>query len=119
MRIVAFLTERPVPGPGGLSARIPVLQLVTVADVPVAIPLVAADEGAFLADRDNRLWIRTGPAPSAGAAPIYDVVNRAGLRVDRVQLPARTIIVGFGVGQSIYLAVRQGDGMLVERVRER
>lgn len=39
---------------------------------------------------------------------VYDVVNRKGELVHRVQLPAGRQIVGFGKGGVIYVASREG-----------
>jgi hypothetical protein len=54
-------------------------------------------------------------APTAGL--IYDIVNSKGELVERVQLPAGRTIVGFGPGGVVYLAVREGRGMVLERAR--
>ena len=49
---------------------------------------------------DGRLWVQR--TTEAGAPPAYDVVDRAGRNVERVLLPARSRVAGFGNG-SIYL----------------
>ena len=68
------------------------------------------------ADLDGNLWIRTS-ATRAGAiaGPIYDVVNRKGELVDRVQLPAGRTIVGFGKGGVVYMVARDEKGAWLER----
>lgn len=48
---------------------------------------------------------------------IYDVVNRKGELVERIQLPVGRTLVGFGPGGVIYLAAREGRGMVLERAR--
>ncbi len=53
--------------------------------------------------------------PTAGL--IYDVVDRNGVLVERVQLPAGRTLVGFGPGGVVYLAQREGRGMVLERAR--
>ena len=45
----------------------------------------------------------------------YDVVNRKGELVERVQLPPGRTIVGFGPKGAIYLSVREGRNMFIER----
>jgi hypothetical protein len=51
------------------------------------------------------------------AGLVYDIVNRQGELVERVQLPAGRTIVGFGPGGVVYMAVREGRGMVLERAR--
>ena len=49
--------------------------------------------------------------------PVYDIVNRRGELVDRVQLPAFRTIAGFGPGV-VYMAVKDSAGVvLLERAR--
>ncbi len=58
---------------------------------------------------DGYLWIaRTGPA---GMAPTYDIVDRGGNVVQRVVLPKRHRLVGFG-NSAIYLARLDEDDLL-------
>lgn len=45
----------------------------------------------------------------------YDVVNRKGELVERVQLPAGRTIAGFGPKGVIYLAVREGRNVFLEK----
>jgi hypothetical protein len=68
---------------------------------------------------------RGGPAgmmppgvTAAMMAPlVYDVVNRKGELVHRVQLPAGRQIAGFGPGGAIYLTVREGREVFLEKTR--
>jgi hypothetical protein len=71
--------------------------------------------GATLADADGHLWIRTSTIVKG--QPVYDVVNRQGALVDRVQLPPFRTIAGFGPGV-VYMAVKGADGVVhLERAR--
>lgn len=45
----------------------------------------------------------------------YDVVNRQGEITERIQLPPGRTIVGFGPNGAIYLSVRDGRKMFIER----
>jgi hypothetical protein len=100
--------------------------------------------GSTLADRDGNLWIlpatsslagqlmgmipggRGGPpggipgmpaaAPQAGGLA-YDIVNRKGELVERIQLPAGRSIAGFGPDGVVYLTAREGRTMFLEKVR--
>jgi len=75
----------------------------------------AFDRGSVSPDVDGNLWIRT-TAMVAGR-PVYDVVNRKGELVDRVQLPSFRTIAGFGPGV-IYMAMKDTAGVVhLERAR--
>jgi hypothetical protein len=74
-------------------------------------------QGAVRADADGRLWVRT--TARANGQPVYDLVSRQGVIVDRVQLPAFRAIAGFGPGV-VYLGVRDSVGTVhLERARIR
>jgi len=73
------------------------------------------EEGGAIADADDHLWIRT--TAMADGRPVYDVVDRRGELVDRVQLPAFRTIAGFGPGVA-YTAVKDPAGLVhLERIR--
>jgi len=86
-------------------------------DLPDYLPAVERGTGSYRADADNRLWIR--PKPAAGAprtgGPVYDVVDRTGALVDRVQLPVGRTLVGFGRGGAVYLMWRDAGTAKIER----
>jgi sugar lactone lactonase YvrE len=73
--------------------------------------------GSTRVDADGNLWIRT--TQNVDGRPVYDVVNRKGELVDRVQLPSNRVIVGFGAGGIAYLAVRDGAVARLERAKVR
>lgn len=84
---------------------------------PFANLLGGAGGGAVRADADNQVWIRT--TAMVDGRPVYDVVNRQGQLVDRVQLPAFRTLAGFGPGV-VYAAVKDAAGIVhVERMRVR
>jgi hypothetical protein len=71
--------------------------------------------GATRADADGNLWIRT--TTTVKGQPVYDIVNRRGELVDRVQLPPFRTVAGFGAG-AIYMAVKDASGIVhLERAR--
>ena len=73
-------------------------------------------QGAAKADADGNLWIRTtAKRTNAIGGPIYDVVDRTGTLIDRVQVPPGRQIVGFGKGGVVYLAAREDGGAWLER----
>ena len=47
------------------------------------------------------------------------MIDRSGKLVDRVTLPAGTVIAGFGQGGIVYLGVRDAAGTHVVRAREK
>jgi hypothetical protein len=95
----------------------PVMNLGTAGNVLRANAL--SQVGAVTADADNNLWIRQGePKPRDGSSPVYDIVNRQGILVDRVQLPPSLSLAGFGPGV-VYLASREGWGTVIVRYRIR
>jgi hypothetical protein len=71
--------------------------------------------GAVRADADGNLWIRTIPTRQIPGGPVYDVVNRDGKLVDRVQVPPGRSIAGFGPRGAVYLTSRDGLTMTLER----
>jgi hypothetical protein len=75
--------------------------------------------GAVRADMDGNLWIQTTrPNPGPGG-PIFDVVDRSGVLVQRLQLPVGYTVVGFGRGRVVYLSMRDPGGIHLARVRLR
>jgi sugar lactone lactonase YvrE len=73
--------------------------------------------GSTRVDADGNLWIRT--TQNVDARPVYYVINSKGEVVDRVQLPANRVLVGFGSGGVVYLAVRDAGTAHLERARVR
>jgi hypothetical protein len=73
--------------------------------------------GSSRADADGNLWIRT--SHNVDGRPVYDVVNRKGELVDRVQLPLNRQLAGFGPNGVVYLGVRDGRTAHLEKARIR
>jgi hypothetical protein len=63
------------------------------------------------------LMALAGAAGQPQVGFIYDIVNRKGELVERIQLPVGRTLVGFGPGGVVYLAAREGRGMVLERMR--
>jgi len=104
----------PASRSGGTSIEIPPVEFAPLSEMPDYRPAFSA--GAARADTDGNLWIRTSTV--FNGAPVYDIVNRSGQLVDRVQLPAGRTIAGFGTGGFVYLAVRDGTvGVRLEKAR--
>ena len=50
---------------------------------------------------------------------MYDVVNRKGEIVERVQIPENRTIVGFGPDATVYLAARNDTKVYLEKAKIR
>jgi hypothetical protein len=66
-------------------------------------------------DEDGNLWILTTVAGVNGGGYVYDVVRPDSGVVDRVQIPAGRLIVGFGPGGAVYMAMTDRAGSTLER----
>ncbi len=105
------------PTRGGSQMMQPRVNFVSPSDLPDYKPPFFA--GAVRADLDGNLWIRTIPTKAIPGGPVYDVVNRAGGLVERVQLPADRTLLGFGPDGAVYLAAREGSVAYLERATVR
>jgi len=103
------------PGGGGPGGPLPPLTMIAPSDLPDYKPAFAP--GSTRADADGNLWIRT--SQNVNGIPVYNVVNRSGELIDRVQLPQNRVLVGFGPGGVVYLAVRDGATAHLEKARVR
>jgi hypothetical protein len=101
------------PGGGAFGGQLPPLTMISPSELPDYKPAFAP--GSTRADADGNLWIRT--SQNVDARPVYDIVNRKGELIDRVQLPANRVLAGFGSGGVVYLAVRDGATAHLERAR--
>ncbi len=104
----------PGPGAGSMPTSMPAINMVPLSDLPDYRP--AFGTGATRADLDGNLWIRTSKVANGG--PVYDVVNRQGVLIDRVAFPFGRVIAGFGPGV-IYMGVRDDKGARLELARMR
>ncbi len=109
------------PPPGGAAGAAaaggitpPAVNMVAPSELPDYRPAFAT--GATRADADGNLWVRTTKLVTG--APVYDVINRAGLLTDRVQIPAGRVIIGFGK-DVVYMGVRDAKGARLEVARIR
>jgi hypothetical protein len=102
---------------GGIMGAIPAgllpqVNFVPASELPDYKPPFFA--GATRADADGNLWIRTIPTKSIPGGPVYDVINRKGELVDRVQVPLNTTIAGFGPSGTVYLALTENKVQYLE-----
>jgi hypothetical protein len=79
-------------------------QVVSTSGIPDRLPPFLGSFGYVsfrtLADADGRLWIPQYPAPGSGAAPpiVFDIVDKKGRLIDRVEMPPLTVPVAFAPG---------------------
>ncbi|HYV98291.1 MAG TPA: hypothetical protein VE967_12600 [Gemmatimonadaceae bacterium] len=99
------------------------LQVMSPDAVAVAAPLDRIPDyhqpfraGTTLADRNGNVWILPVTTTRSTGGLVYDVVNRAGTIVERVELPPERSILEFGPGDVVYLMQKLPDGVFrVER----
>ena len=72
---------------------------------------------AVRADADGNLWVRTVQMKPVPGGAVFDIVNRQGELVDRIQLPPGYNLVGFGKGKIVYLTMRDAKGLHLAKVR--
>lgn len=101
------------PGAAAFGGQLPAITMVSPSELPDYKP--AFTPGSTRADTEGNLWIRT--SQNVDARPVYDIINRKGELIDRVQLPANRVLTGFGSGGVVYLAVRDGATAHLERAR--
>ena len=95
---------------------LPIPEYLDPSELPSYYPPFPYFGTAVIADAEGNLWVRVNlPSPPAGGL-VYDIVNRLGILVDRVQIPGGTNIAGFGPGV-VYLSSREGGGYKLARAR--
>ena len=109
------LAQRIMANGPGAGMAMGSVSFVSPSELPDYRPAFGA--GSARGDADGNLWIRTTAARAGAAGPIYDVVNRRGELIDRVQIPAGRQVVGFGKGGVVYMLARDASGGWIERTR--
>jgi hypothetical protein len=111
-------------GPGGgsgpaaaLGGGQPNVNFIAPSELPDYKPPFFAN--SVRADAEGNLWVRTIPTKQIPGGPVYDVINREGKLIDRVQIPVGRTIAGFGPDGAVYLVSRDGSTMTFERARAR
>jgi len=105
-------------GPGGrnpFGRQLPNVSFVEPSELPDYKPPFTG--GATRVDAEGNLWIRT--TQNLNGLPVYNVIDRNGVLVDRVQLATGRVITGFGAGGIVYLGFREGDVARLEKARVR
>jgi hypothetical protein len=109
------------------AARLPVPQELTrpqrlpnpvqMLDIPDYFPAYERQSNSMRADADNNIWIRPRPPRSQRGGTVYDVVNRKGELIDKVELPQGRALVGFGPAGIVYLSFRDAGATRIEQAR--
>ena len=105
-----------VTGPGGANGNVQ-LNFIPANELPDYKPPFFG--GSLRADTEGNLWIRTIPTKAIPGGPVYDVINRKGELIDRVQIPENRTIVGFGPEGTVYLAARNDTTVFLEKAKAR
>jgi len=90
-------------GPAGFNGQ-PQVNFVSPSELPDYKPPFLPN--SVRADASGNIWVRTIPTRQIPGGPVYDVINREGKLIDRVQVPAGRTIIGFGSDGAVYLATR-------------
>jgi hypothetical protein len=73
------------------------------------------EPGSVLADLDAHLWILPTTSTNVANGFTYDVVDRNGTLIERVQLPKGHVLAGFGPHNVVYLTKAEGTATYLER----
>ena len=101
------------PPAGGTMNITPQMNFVAPSELPDYKPVFL--NGFVRADLDGNVWVRTIPTKAIAGGPVYDVIDRKGELVERVQIPANRTIAAFGPGGAVYLATRDGMTTKLEK----
>jgi len=106
---------RPNAGGAGTGTMnvTPQMNFVAPSELPDYKPVFL--NGFVRADLDGNVWIRTIPTKATAGGPVYDVVNRTGQLVERVQVPVNRAITAFAPGGVVYLTSRDGMTTTLEK----
>jgi hypothetical protein len=91
-----------------------------VAQIPDTLPALLTgtqQTERVMADPDNRLWVLARHEGSSVTRLIYDIVDRQGKLVDRVQLPENRLLMGIGPNGTVYMMVSGNGPFTLERAR--
>lgn len=97
-------------GPRQLRSRYAFMPLEKMGDYEQPITT-----GAVKADLNAHLWIVPHTTARAQGGVLYDVVDRQGQLVERVQFPKGHALVGFGAKNDLYVLRIEGKNGILER----
>lgn len=97
----AKLPPPPPSPPGQPSMPRMTLEVVEPTELPDYFPPVR--QGQVRASPDGRVWILPATSKDAKEGLLYDVIDRSGVIIERIQLPKNRTLVGFGRDGVLYL----------------
>jgi hypothetical protein len=94
------------------SASAPIWETLTVApsEVPDYPPPFVPRSTRV--DPEGRIWLLERQNVGSKAPLVYDVIDRTGQIVDRVQMPPNAAVLGFGPNGSVYLSITPQNNSL-------
>jgi hypothetical protein len=108
-------SKLPVPTELTRPQRLP--DPVQMLDIPDYFPAYERQSNSMRGDADNNIWIRPRPPRSQRGGTTYDVVNRKGELIDKVELPQGRTLIGFGPNGVVYLYFRDAGATRIEQAR--
>jgi hypothetical protein len=105
------------PVPSHLTRPLTKPDVVQMTDIPDYFPAYERQSNSMRADADTNIWIRPRPPRSQRGGTVYDIVNRRGELIDKVELPSGRTLIGFGPGGIVYLLARDAGSVKIEQVR--
>jgi hypothetical protein len=68
-------------------------------------------------DLDGRIWLlERGKYGQPSQGLVYDIIDRGGQIVDRVQAPPNAAVIGFGPAGAVYLSIAPSNAMLASSI---
>jgi len=113
----SIAAARPKPPNAPPGFKFPSRPVVSLEEIPDFIPPTRL--GSMKLDFDGNLWIPPTTTRDARGGLLYDVVNRNGEVIERVQLPAGRAIAGFVPGGRVVLRVPEGNKVALELAKIR
>ena len=97
----------PARSAASITAAVNRAEVIPATELPDYYPPVRAGS-QMRADPDGNLWILPTTSIQAKGGYLYDVVNRKGEIVERVQFPEGRALAGFGPRGILYMLVPSG-----------
>jgi hypothetical protein len=108
----SIAASRPIPPNAPPGFRFPSRPVTNPSEIPDCYPPTRL--GSMRVDFDGNLWIPPATSRDARGGLLYDVVNRKGEVIERVQLPAGRAIASFLPGGRAVLRTREGNRLILE-----
>jgi hypothetical protein len=113
----SIAAARPKPAGAPPGFKFPSRPVVSATEIPEYYPPTRL--GSMKLDFDGNLWIPPTTTRDAKGGLLYDVVNRKGEVIERVQLPSGRAIAGFVPGGRVVLRTEQDKKVVLELARVR